>query len=103
MSVALILVLIVAIILAVCFMVFGWGIGLYNMTYSQINQPKGWGFSRRSLHLNPSVCGHEKFNVASAQRETPSNTFTGQEICPKCSAWTLDQSTKKCSECDKDG
>ena len=27
----------------------------------------------------------------------------GQELCPKCSAWTLDSTTKKCSECDKNG
>ena len=25
----------------------------------------------------------------------------GHDLCPKCSAWTLNQSIKKCSECDK--
>lgn len=27
----------------------------------------------------------------------------GQELCPKCSDWTLDSTEKKCSECDKNG
>ncbi len=45
------------------------------MKHSQINHPKGWGFSRRSLNLN-CLANTKKFNVASAKRETRLNKLS---------------------------
>ena len=34
-----------------------------QMTYSQINQPKGWGFSRRTPNLNLSLCSKGRLSA----------------------------------------
>ena len=48
------------------------------MTYSQINQPKGWGFSRRTPNLNQSVKPNALREVP--LNEQPSTKFTSQKI-----------------------
>ena len=53
------------------------------MTYSQINQPKGWGFSCRTPNLNVSLCeGRLKPKPLRGVplNENPSTIFTSQEF-----------------------
>ena len=48
------------------------------MTHSQINQPKGWGFSRRTPNLNQSVKPNALREVP--LNEQPSTKFTSHQI-----------------------
>jgi len=48
------------------------------MTYSQINQHKCWGFSRRTPNLNQSE--NPKALRGVPLNENPSNTFTSQKF-----------------------